>query len=138
MGGEFGKSPATTRPPERSVFIVESSARNQDALREKIKEQGYRVFLSADPTVALNRYRQKPFDALVLNAGTVGEDSLDRFEQILEEAARQRRPCSAIVLLSRNQAAWAERIPARPNVAILVGATLKQFIDQLNTLVPVS
>jgi serine/threonine protein kinase len=135
---EGSSAPATARPAERSVFIVESNARFQDVLRDKIKQLGYRVFLSGDPMVALSRYKQKPFDALVFNASTIGEDGLVRFEQIMDESERLRRPCKGIVLLSKGQANWVDRIQARPTVAILVGPTMKQVTEQLGTAVPVS
>jgi len=37
--------------------------------RDKGKELGYRVLLSFDPARALDRYRQQPFDALIVDAG---------------------------------------------------------------------
>jgi serine/threonine protein kinase len=131
-------APAAIRSGERSVFIVESNARFQDVFRDKIKQLGYRVLLSADPAVALSRYKQKPYDAVVFNASTVGEDGLVRFEQILDEAERQHRPCKGIVLLSKNQAGWVDRIQARPTVAVLIGPTMKQVVAKLGTAVPVS
>ena len=125
------------RPAERSVFIVEKSPRLQDALRNQFKKMGYRVFLSADPTVALSRYRQKAFDALVLDARCGDADCLDRFVQILEEAERHRRPCAGILLLSEDQTEWAERLQAWPAVAALSGQiTLKQVTDRLEQLAP--
>jgi CheY-like chemotaxis protein len=130
--------PAGTRPAERSVFIVESNPKFQDVLRDKVKQLGYRVFLSADPTVALSRYKQKPFDVLLFNASTVGEDGLVRFEQILDEAEHLHRTCKGIVLLAKNQAEWVDRIQARPTVTILVGPTMKQVVEQLGAAVPVS
>jgi serine/threonine protein kinase len=46
----------------RSVFVVESDEFLQDALRDKFKELGYRVFMAADPCRALDRFRQHPYD----------------------------------------------------------------------------
>jgi eukaryotic-like serine/threonine-protein kinase len=136
-----GSGPPAAKATERSVFVVEKNPRLQDALRDGLKKLGYRVFLSADPTAALNRYRQKPFDALVLDSGSADEESVDRFEQIMDEAARLKRPCGGILLLAEDQADWAERVQARPQVAVLVRTkarplTLKQVAEQLGEFVP--
>src|SRR5262249_39805197 len=47
-------SKGESRRPARSVFVVESDERLQDALRDKLKELGYRVFLAGDPSRALD------------------------------------------------------------------------------------
>src|SRR5262249_44561637 len=72
----LGAGTGQGKPVARSVFLAESDIRLQDALRERFKEMGYRVFVASDPARALDRYRQQPFDALVVDVGTVGEDGL--------------------------------------------------------------
>src|SRR5262249_55297213 len=115
------------------------NTRIQDAFRDKFKKMGYQVFLSGDPTVALNRYRQKPFDALVLDAGGADRDSVDRFDQIMDEAAKQRRMCWGILLLAENQADWARNVEVRPSVAIMVRPLpLNQVADQLGRFLPLA
>lgn len=134
LEGTAVPTPANT---ERSVFVVEKNARLQEALRDKFKQMGYRVFLAAEATIAWGRYRQKPFDALVLDAGAADADSVATFEKILNEAERQCRPCCGILLLSEAQAAWKEWVRPRPAVAVLVRpVTLKQVADQLAAFVP--
>jgi CheY-like chemotaxis protein len=119
----------------RSVFVVESDEFLQNALRDKFKELGYRVFMAADPCRALDRFRQHPYDALVVDAGTTGEDGLLVFEQVVAEAGRKRLPCAAIVILSEEQAEWAARLPAAPRAAALVRpVTLKQLHHKLRDL----
>ncbi len=132
-----GKAVPTPQNTERSVFVVEKNARLQDAFRDKFKKMGYRVFLAAEATIAWGRYRQKPFDALVLDAGAADADSVTTFEKILAEADRQHRRCSGILLLAENQAAWKEWVRPRPTVAVLVRpVTLKQVADKLDEFVP--
>src|SRR5262249_9941902 len=80
-------------PGHRSIFVVESNERLQDALRDKFKALGYRVYLAADPIRALDRFRQQAYDALILDAGTTGEDGLLTFDRVMSEAERQRLPC---------------------------------------------
>ena len=47
---------------------------------------GFGIRNVADPMRALERFRQQPFDLLVVNAGTTGEDGFFVFECIVEEA----------------------------------------------------
>jgi CheY-like chemotaxis protein len=120
----------------RSVFVVEKNERLQDALREGLKESGYRVFMAADPVRALDRFRQQPYDALVVDAETTGEEGVLVFEHILAEAGRRHIPLAAILVLAQEQAAWAERVPPTPRMAVLVrpGVTFKQLLHKLAEL----
>src|SRR5262249_8509880 len=63
---EGGKPGSNAASSTRSVFVVEKDERLQDAVREKLKELGYRVLIAADPARAIDRFRQQPFDALVI------------------------------------------------------------------------
>jgi eukaryotic-like serine/threonine-protein kinase len=135
IGAISSSEPA--KPRERSVFVVEKNRRLQDALREEFKKLGYRVFLSTDSAVALTRFRHQPFDAIVLDAGSAGKDSLRPFEQILSEAGRKSRLCIGILLLSEDQAEWAKLIPSNPAVTVMVRpVTLGQVTGKLCELVP--
>jgi serine/threonine protein kinase len=120
----------------RSVFVVERDERLQDALREKLKEQGYRVFLAKDPVRALDRFRLQPFDGLVVDAGTTGEEGIHVFELIATEAERQSLVCAVILILSEGQEDWAKRIRQRSRMAVMVRpVTIRQLLNQLNDLV---
>src|SRR5205823_6096197 len=80
---------------------------------------GYRVFMASDPGRALDRYRQSPYDALVVDVGTTGEDGLLVCELIVKEAERQAHRCSFIVVLGKDQGDWRTRLPRRPSIAVL-------------------
>jgi tRNA A-37 threonylcarbamoyl transferase component Bud32 len=122
----------------RSVFVAEKDEGLQDKIRDKGKEMGYRVLLAGDPVRAIDRYRQQPFDALIVDAGTTGEEGLLVFERVLGEAARQGLRCAGILVLNEDQAEWSERVAERPGVAVLVrpGVTLKALYRQLRKMVP--
>jgi DNA-binding response OmpR family regulator len=108
--------------------VVEVEERLQDKLRDGIKHFGYRVFLSADPARALDRYRQQAYDALVVNAGTTGEAGLLVFDQVRSEAARKRTPFAAVVILGKEQKEWVERGHPTPGTGVLVQpVTMKQL-----------
>lgn len=131
------KGAATHLPArERSVFVVEKDEKLKDVMRDKLKKHGYRVFLAADPVVAQDRFRQRPFDALIVNVGTVGEEGLFAFQQILVDADRQKLGCIGVLLLAKEQADWAERV-RNPRAAVLIQpVTFKQLTTALSELMP--
>jgi eukaryotic-like serine/threonine-protein kinase len=120
----------------RSLFVVESDERLQDAVRDKFKEMGYRVLISADPQRALDRFRQQPYEALIVDAETAGEDGRLVFEHVVDEAERKQFKCAGVLILGEEQAAWAGRIQQRPNMKVLVrpGVTLKVLKRTLEEL----
>jgi CheY-like chemotaxis protein len=122
----------------RYVFVAERDEHLQDKLREKLKEMGYRVLIAGDPTRALDRFRQQPFDALVVDAGSTDEDGLLVFDRIMDDAARQNVPCAGILVLNPEQAEWKSRVHERSSVAIFVrpDVTLKKICRHLSRLVP--
>jgi eukaryotic-like serine/threonine-protein kinase len=122
----------------RSLFVVESDERLQDAVRDKFKELGYRVLISGDPQRALDRFRQQPYDALIVDAESTGEDGRMVFEQVVEEAGRKQFACAGILILGEGQEELAHRIRQRPNMAVLVrpGVTMKKLKQTLEELLP--
>jgi serine/threonine-protein kinase len=121
----------------KSVFVVESDARLQDAIRDRFKELGYKVFMAADPVRAHDRFRTQPYDAIVVDAGTTGDEGLTVFEQVLTDAVRQNLDCAGILLLNEDQSAWVDRVVERPKMAVLVRpVTLKQLHRKLQELAP--
>ncbi|MCI0461483.1 MAG: protein kinase [Gemmataceae bacterium] len=118
-----------------SVFVVEKDARLQDALREKLKELGFRPFIAGNPLRALDRFRQHPFDALVVDAGTTGEEGRLMFDRVLNEAERLHAPCAGVLILSEDQLEWKERVEPRDRMIVLVRpVTMKQLHRALRRL----
>ncbi len=130
------KNNGSTGEGVRSIFVVEQDERLQNTFRNKFKELGYRVFLSGDPVRALDRYRQQPFDALIVDVGTVGEDGLLVFERLMKEGEKQGLSCVGIVILAADQADWQGKVTKRPTVGVLVhpGVTFKQLLHKLRRL----
>jgi serine/threonine protein kinase len=135
-----GKSAAVAGPRRRrtggqSVFVAEKDEGLQDTLREKLKGEGYRVFLAGDPLRALDRFRQQPYDALVVDARTTGEDGVHIFERVLKEAERANVPLVGILILAKDQAGLQERLDVPEGAAVLVGSpTMKQLRNKLEEL----
>jgi serine/threonine protein kinase len=106
--------------PQATLFIAESDEKLQDVLRTKLKEEGFRVLLAADPVRALDRFRQQPFDVLIVDASTTGENGYYVFERIMDDAMRQSLPCRGILMLSGDQVEWKDRLTGYEHVATLV------------------
>lgn len=113
--GESAKAKAQT-----TIFLAESDETLQDALREKLKKQGFRVLIAADPVRALERFRQQPFDLLIVDAATTGETGYYVFESILEDARRQNIPCKGILMLGPEQTPFQKKLADTPGVACLI------------------
>jgi serine/threonine protein kinase len=135
VDGTEGKA---AKPNVRSVFVVERDEKIQNAMRERFKELGFRVFIAADPARALDRFQMQPFDALILDAGATGEEGRYTFERIVKEAQRKSLPFAGILLLNEEQAGWADEIPQADNVALLVrpGLSLKDVHRKLLQMMP--
>jgi serine/threonine protein kinase len=118
----------------RSLFIVEQDENLQEKMRAKFKELGYRVLLAMDPIRALERFRQQPFDALIVDAATVGDEGRLVFQQIMVEAKSKHTPCVGVILFSSDQQELADRVPNSANTRTLVQAKfgdLKRALEQL-------
>jgi serine/threonine protein kinase len=116
----------------RTLFLAESDERLQDLLRDKLKEQGYRVLIASDPARALDRFRQQPFDLLIVNASTTGEDGCFIFQRIIEDAQRQQIPCRGILMVDPEQAHWRDRLAELATVRVLIQP--QKFKQLLNTI----
>ena len=108
-----GKTTPGAAPTMKTLFIVEKDDRLQETLREKFKERSFRVLLSSDPTRVLERFRQQPFEAVIINADTTGEEGAHVFEELLRESTIRRSPCAAVLILNEEQSHWAQMFPSR-------------------------
>src|SRR5258705_9191760 len=63
-----------------TVFVVEKNNRFIDEMREGFRSFGYRVLITRDPALALQRFRQQPYDALVIDAATTDAEGREAFD----------------------------------------------------------
>ncbi len=136
-----GKASGKEHSGPRAIFVVESDQRLQDAIRDRFKDMGYRVFMAGDPERAYDRFRQQPYDGLVVDARTTGEEGLHYFERITAEADRQGISCGGILLLSAENADWSARVKQRPSVVVLTDqpghrVTMRELVHSIHELVP--
>lgn len=103
-----------------TIFLAESDEKLQDVLRAKLKEEGFRVLIAADPIRALERFRHQPFDLIVVNTTTTGESGFYVFEQIMEEARRTNVPLRGVLMIEAERTDWKERAEEYAGAVTLV------------------
>jgi serine/threonine protein kinase len=119
----------------RTVFVVEGVEKLQDALREKLKALEYRVLISHDPQRAEQRYRDQPYHALIIDAGTAGEDGLASLKKIIRLSDDNGLSLAALILLNEEQADWAKELPNHRGLGVLVRPiNLRQLYTTLQEL----
>ncbi|MBN9518653.1 protein kinase [bacterium] len=120
-----------------TLFVVEENAKLQDAFREKFRAQGYRVLMSIDPGQPLRRFQQQPYHALIVDAGTVGEDGVEAYSRVLKEADTVGVDVGAVLILNEDQAHLQHRATKHKNGVVLVRpVTMKQLIETVYGLAP--
>src|SRR5262245_19733072 len=134
-GGGRPTSAAAAGP--KTVFVVEQNPKFQDAFREKLKARGYRVLISMHPSQALSRFQQQPFDALIVDCVFAEREGLDAYEKVMREADLKRLDCGGILLLSKDQAHWAEGVADLPrSAALIMPVNMKVIVQKLAAFVP--
>jgi CheY-like chemotaxis protein len=129
----------TARGPEgpKTIYVVESIPKLQDAIREAFKGAGFRVLMASDPPRALEKYETAPYHALIIDAGSVGEEGVNVFSRIVKESQTMGMSCAAVLVLNPEQVAWAEQVPPSDNAAVLVRpVTLRQLHGKIVELLP--
>lgn len=86
------------------VMLVESKAGLQNAVRERLKAQGYRVLIISDPKRALDRFVDavdKPADCVIFGAAELGNEALEAFNAFAESEGTSSIP--AVLLVDQTQ-----------------------------------
>lgn len=124
-----GGSAHPSEPPgQPTVFMVEANEKLRDAVREKFKEIGWRALLAQDPQRAVLRYKESPYTALIIDAGTAGEDGLDAMKTIRRAAEDLGYKIPTVIILSEEQSDWVKRLPTSDGVSALIRPiTMKQL-----------
>ena len=123
----------------KTLFVVESNPKLQDAFREKFKASGYRVLLSIDPGQAVKRYQQQAYHAVIIDARTVGRDGVTAYNDVLRAADAAGLEVGVILLLGADQANWKGQARAHARGAVLLeppGISMKQLLRKLDELAP--
>lgn len=119
----------------KTVFVVEHHEGLQNVFRERLKKYGYRVLISIHSDRVLERFKQNPFSALIVDVGTAGDEGIAAFESVMDEAEYTRMECTGVLILSENQSSLVGNFKKRPNVTVLVRpVSLKQILKSLATV----
>jgi CheY-like chemotaxis protein len=119
------------------VFVVEGDTKFQAAFRDKLKAIGYRVLISINAGQAVTRFQQQPYHALIVDCATGDRTGLDAFEKVLHEADLKRLDCAGLLLLSKDQAHWAESLGQFSKAAALImPVKMKHILEKLADLAP--
>jgi serine/threonine protein kinase len=136
LAGTMGSLLSRTATP--TVFLLEKDDRLQEAIREKLKKLGYRVLLAATPARAVERFNSHPFQGLVVDVGTTGDEGLMAFKHIMDQADIRKRPCAGVLILSENQADLATQTLLMYKNTVILNRPLKlgDLVRTLDELVP--
>jgi serine/threonine protein kinase len=137
-GGTVQEQPASRTPPgPKTLFALEKNEKLKEAFREKFKAQGYRVLISSDPGQAVKRYREQPFHAAVINAGSIGTDAIEIYNELLKESDTAELNLAAILLLTEKQSEFLnDAIEHERGSAMILPVGMKDLIGKIRELVP--
>jgi serine/threonine protein kinase len=125
--------------PSRTLMFVESNVSLQDVLRERLKSNGYRVLVTADPDRALSRFtaENKAADCVIFSTGELGETALAAFNRFAE--GEHTRDIPAVLLLGEHHLEWKQQAKLDKHRAVLaMPIKLRQFREVLAKLVPLN
>jgi serine/threonine-protein kinase len=122
-----------------TVFVSEKNPALQDVLRDKLKDKGFKVLIAGDPQRAVERFRQNPFDAFIVNGASTGDPGLSAFREIKRDADRQKIPLGIVLLLTQEQAeGLGAEFDGDSQLAVLVHPVkFKELVKTLNGVIGV-
>jgi serine/threonine protein kinase len=128
------RSVQETKTEPRTLLVIEVKENLKEPFR-KLNQKGYRVVLSADPQLAVRQFRKQPYDALVMDGGTVGREAVDAFNEVVRLAQLQDHPLAAVLLLSPQQAEWEADVIRNGRAEVLyLPVPFKQLLQRLEQL----
>jgi serine/threonine-protein kinase len=134
-----GITPTSSAPtvPQRTLMFVESNVALQDIIRARLKNNGYRVLVMADPDRALARFADgsKAADCVIFSTGELGERSFEAFNRFAD--GEHTREIPAVLLLGENQGDWKSKAKLNDHrVVVSMPIKLRQVRELLARLVP--
>jgi serine/threonine protein kinase len=122
---------------QKTVFVLEASEKLKEHMRERFKEEGFRVLMSSDPDQPLKRYQYQPYHALVVNAGSIGKEGIAVYNRVLKEADLAKLDLAAVLILDRKQSDLAmDAISHSRGSVMYLPLKMKNLIDKIEELAP--
>ncbi|MHB0958376.1 MAG: serine/threonine protein kinase [Pirellulaceae bacterium] len=128
-------SPLEREGDDRTIMLVESSVKMQDAIREALKKRGYRVLVFSSPNRALQRFEdhmatERLADCLIISAEELGDEAVDAFNTFCELETTRNIP--AILLVNRANKEQIRRAKVNDHHILLpLGLKIKQLRARL-------
>ena len=127
----------SVRKTGATVFVLESDQRLQDALRDKLKQLGYRVLISGDPGRAVDRFTQQPYPVLIVDVTTTQHEGVRALDQVLHKSLKMGYECRGILLASPSELEMSSTIGWGSKITVLKRPlNLGQLIHKLREIVP--
>jgi serine/threonine-protein kinase len=130
--------PPLRHKPQRTLMLVESNIQLQDIIRQRLKNNGYRVLVTADPDRALGRFAggDKAADCVIFSTSELGQSALDAFNRFGDGQHTSDVP--AVLLLGEHHKGWKKKAKlGKHRVEVSMPIKLRQFREVLAKLVPV-
>ena len=92
----------------KTILLIESNSKVQDSLRNRLKEIGYRVLITADPNRGLERFHEMdpsdemPADCVIFGCAGLGRKGVKAFEGFVNYRSTAQMP--AILITTNNVA----------------------------------
>jgi CheY-like chemotaxis protein/predicted Ser/Thr protein kinase len=121
----------------KTVLCVETQNEIQDAFRRSLQKMGYRFVLVTDAELAAERYREAPFDAVVIDFDGLGPEALDAFIDMKDKADLDSKPLVALALLGPRQRDLLEKLPTGERLMVLAKPVkMKQVTSAIKKILP--
>lgn len=125
----------------KTILVLESNQKVQDALREKLKELGYRVLIISDANRGIGRFldldpaEDAPADCVIFSCAGLGLEGLDAFNTFAETDETKNVPAILLLPEALNKYAGDAKVAAHRKVLSLplrfnrVRKTLKELLQ---------
>jgi serine/threonine-protein kinase len=134
---EAPSAPTSAAPAQRTLMLVESNVKLQDIFRQRLKSNGYRVLVMADPERALGRFSDgsRAADCIIFSTSELGLGALEAFNRFAE--AEHTADVPAVLLLGEDQKSGKKKAKlSERRVLVEMPIKLRQFREVLAKLVP--
>ena len=90
----------------KTILLIESNSKVQDSLRNRLKEMGYRVLITADPNRGLERFEEldpaeeMPADCVIFGCAGLGRTAIKAFAGFANYRSTAQLPA---ILITTNQ-----------------------------------
>ena len=124
----------------KTVFLIESKQQLQNALREKLKEIGYRVLITGDPDRGLDRFKDLdaaegiPADAIIFSCGGLKGQGILAFQEYISNDRFLRVPSILVVTDDLKKNVQREWLKDEQNVVLSLPLKFKHVRAALRKL----